>query len=178
MIVRDAKPDDAVALARIYAHDVLHGAGTFEEVPPSPEDMAARLKAVQDRGMPWVVVEDESQVLGYAYAAPFRTRSAYRFTAEDSVYVAPEARGRGVGRLALSAVITACEALGVHQLVAVIGDSANAGSSALHRSLGFDLCGVQPALGYKNGRWLDVVLMQKALNGGSSGVPEGKGLDL
>ena len=178
MIVRAASPADAAALARIYGHNAVHGFGTFEEVAPSPEEMAARLKAVQDRGMPWMVVEDAGQVLGFAYAAPYRTRSAYRYTAEDSVYVAPEAQGRGVGRAALQAVVAACEALGVRQLVAVIGDSDNAGSLALHRALGFEPCGVLPALGFKHGRWLDVVLMQKALNGGASIPPQGAGIDL
>ena len=178
MIVRAATPADAAAMARIYGHSAVHGFGTFEEAAPSPEEMAARLKAVQDRGMPWVVAEEAGQVLGFAYAAPYRTRSAYRYTAEDSVYVAPEAQGRGVGRAALQAVIVACETMGLRQLVAVIGDSDNAGSLALHRSLGFEPCGVLPALGFKHERWLDVVLMQKALNGGASIPARGVGIDL
>ncbi len=178
MIVRDATPADAPALAAIYGYDALHGTGTFEEAAPSAEDMAARLRAVRDKGLPWVVVEEDGRVLGYAYAGPYRTRSAYRYTAEDSVYVAPEARGRGVGRLALEAVIAACEALGLRQMVAVIGDSRNAGSVALHRALGFEPCGALPAVGWKHGRWLDVVMMQKDLNGGATADPSGAGLNL
>ena len=177
MIVRDATRADAPALAAIYGHDALHGTGTFEEAAPSAEDMAARLEAVRGKGLPWVVVEEDGQVLGYACAGPYRTRSAYRYTAEDSVYVAPEARGRGVGRLALQAVIAACEALGLRQLVAVIGDSQNAGSLGLHRALGFEPCGALRAVGWKHGRWLDVVMMQKKLNGGAAAGPSGAGLN-
>jgi phosphinothricin acetyltransferase len=178
VIVRPATAADADALAEIYGHEVLHGAGTFEETPPTAPEMADRLAAVLARGLPWMVVTEDGRVLGYAYAAPYRLRSAYRYTAEDSVYVAPDARGCGVGRAALQAVIDACEALGLRQLVAVIGDSANAGSISLHRSLGFEPGGALPAVGYKHGRWLDVVLMQKSLNGGAGRAPEGSGLGL
>jgi phosphinothricin acetyltransferase len=176
MIVRPALETDAQALAAIYGHNCLHGTGTFEEEPPSAQEMAARLKAIQDRGMPWLVVEDADAVLAYAYAGPYRLRSAYRYTAEDSVYVAPQAQGRGLGRLALEAVIAQCEALGLRQLVAVIGDSDNAGSVGLHRTLGFQPAGLLPEVGFKHGRWLDVVLMQKALNGGSMHPPGANGL--
>jgi phosphinothricin acetyltransferase len=166
MIVRPARPQDAPALAAIYAHDVLYGTGTFEEEPPGAEEMAARLTAVQDRGLPWVAAEVEGRVLAYAYAAPYRLRSAYRYTAEDSVYVAPEAKGRGLGRAVLQAVVVECEALGLRRLIGVIGDSANAASIGLHRALGFEPAGRLPAVGFKHGRWLDVVLMQRPLNGG------------
>jgi phosphinothricin acetyltransferase len=179
VIVRAATTADAAAMAEIYGHEVLHGSGTFEETPPTAQDMAARLTAMQARGLPWIAVTEENgRVLGYAYAAPYRLRSAYRYTVEDSVYVALDARGQGVGRAALEAVIAACEALGLRQLVAVIGDSANAGSISLHRSLGFEPCGALTNLGYKHGRWLDVVLMQKALNGGAARAAEGSGLGL
>ena len=171
MIVRPATPADAPALAALYGHHVLHGAGTFEETPPSADDMAARLNTVLGRGFPWIVVEDEGRIVAYAYAAPYRERSAYRFTAEDSVYVAPDALGRGYGRAALGAVIAACEAMGLRQLVAVIGDTHNAGSIALHRALGFQMCGTLPSVGFKAGRWLDVVLMQRPLNGGDASAP-------
>ncbi len=171
MIVRAATAADAPALAALYGHHVLHGAGTFEETPPSAADMALRLKTVQDRGFPWRVVEDEGRIVAYAYAAPYRERSAYRYTAEDSVYVAPDALGRGYGRAALKAVIAACEAMGLRQLVAVIGDTHNTGSIALHRALGFDMCGTLPSVGFKAGRWLDVVLMQLPLNGGDASAP-------
>jgi phosphinothricin acetyltransferase len=178
MIVRDATASDASAMADIYGHNAIHGTGTFEEAPPTAPEMAARLDAVRERGMPWVVVEEDGRVLGYAYAGPYRTRSAYRYTAEDSVYVANDAQGRGVGKAALKAVIAACEAMGLRQLVAVIGDADNAGSVALHRSLGFEPCGALSNVGYKHGRWLDVVLMQKALNGGAGSAPDKGGIAL
>jgi phosphinothricin acetyltransferase len=133
---------------------------------------------VQERGLPWVVVEAEGRVVAFAYAGPFRTRPAYRYTAEDSVYVAPDARGKGYGRAALEAVIAACETMGLRQLVAVIGDSENAGSVRLHQALGFQPCGTLRAVGFKHGRWLDVVTMQKPLNGGDAGAPEGPGMPL
>lgn len=178
MIVRAAGPSDAQALAAIYGHHALTGFGTFEEVPPSPEEMERRRLAVVERGLPYLVAEDAGQVLGFAYAAPFRARAAYRYTVEDSVYVAPEAIGRGVGKAVLGAVIAACEAAGMRQVVAVIGDSANAGSIGLHRSLGFADAGVGRSFGYKLGRWVDIVWMQKALNGGDSIAPDGPGLEL
>jgi phosphinothricin acetyltransferase len=171
MIVRPATADDAPALAALYGHHVLHGAGTFEEAPPSADEMAGRLNAVLGKGFPWIVVEDEGRIAAYAYAAPYRERSAYRFTAEDSVYVAPDALGRGYGRAALAAVIAACEAMGLRQLVAVIGDTRNEGSIALHRALGFAPCGALTSVGFKFGRWVDVVLMQLPLNGGDADRP-------
>jgi phosphinothricin acetyltransferase len=178
MIVRAADDGDAPALAAIYGDAVLHGFGTFEEVPPSPAEMDARRRAVQDKGLPYLVAEAHGRVLGFAYAGPFRTRAAYRYTLEDSVYVAPDAKGRGVGRAALSAVIAACEALGVRQLMAVIGDSQNAGSIGLHAALGFERTGLGRAVGYKHGRWVDIVHMQKALNGGDAAPPLGPGVTL
>lgn len=178
MIVRAALLDDAGAVAAIYAHHVLHGAGTFEEVPPSAEEMRARMQAVLDRTLPWFVAEADGRLLAYAYAAPYRLRSAYRYTAEDSVYVAPDAMRRGAGRAVLQAVTDACAAMGLRQLVAVIGDSGNVGSVGLHAALGFDMVGTLPAAGYKLGRWLDVVIMSKALNGGGASEPRGGGIDL
>ena len=178
MIVRPATEADAPALAAIYGDAVLNGFGTFEEVPPSPADMAARCRAVVERDLPYLVAEDAGRVLGFAYAAPFRPRAAYRYTLEDSVYVAPEAAGKGVGRTVLSAVIAACEVLGVRQLMAVIGDSENAASIGLHRSLGFEQTGVGRSVGFKHGRWVDIVHMQKALNGGDSLQPGGPGIRL
>ena len=178
VIVRPATAADAAALAEIYGHNALHGTGTFEEAAPTPEAMAARLEAVLAQDLPWVVAEAQGRVLGFAYAAPYRLRSAYRYTAEDSVYVAPEAQGRGVGRAALQAVIDACESRGLRQLVAVIGDSGNAGSIGLHRALGFEPAGTLADVGYKHGRWLDVVLMRRALNGGGRSAPGPGGLAL
>lgn len=171
MIVRAATLDDAPAVAAIYGHHVLHGTGTFEEAPPSTADMAARMQVVLGKGYPWVVVEDEGRIVAYAYAGSYRERSAYRYTAEDSVYVAADAQRRGYGRAALSAVIAACEALGLRRLLGVIGDSNNEGSIGLHRALGFQPCGTLPAVGYKAGRWLDVPLMHLPLNGGDRSQP-------
>ena len=178
MIVRDATEADAGALAAIYGHNVLHGFGTFEEDPPSADEMDARRRAVQDKGLPYLVAEADGKVLGFAYAGPFRPRAAYRYTLEDSVYVDPAAHGQGVGRAVLSAVIAACEALGIRQLMAVIGDSGNAGSIGLHRSLGFEQTGVGRSVGFKHGRWVDIVHMQKALNGGDARAPDGGGVTL
>ena len=171
MSVRPATSADAAAIAELYAHHVRHGTATFEEVPPNAGEMAERIAKVQDKGLPWVVVEDEGRILAYAYATPYHTRSAWRFTAEDAVYVAEGAQGRGHGRAALCAVIAACEAAGLRRLIAVIGGSQNAASIALHRSLGFEPCGTLPAVGYKMGQWLDVPLMQLPLNGGDTSAP-------
>lgn len=177
MIVRPAAAEDAPALAAIYGHAVLHGFGTFEETPPTPAEMAARWRNIIDRGLPYVVGEDDAgRVLGYAYAGPFRPRPGYRFTVEDSVYVAPDAVGRGVGRAVLGEVLGACETLGVRQILAVIGDSGNLASIALHRALGFADVGVSRGVGFKHGRWVDVVHMQKPLNGGCILPPEGPGI--
>lgn len=176
MIVRDATADDAPALAAIYGHHVLHGFGTFEEVPPSPEEMAARRAAVAEKGLPYLVAERDGRLLGFAYAGPFRPRAAYRYTVEDSVYIHPDAIGQGVGRTLLAEVLSRCEALGVRQVVAVVGDSGNAASLALHRSLGFEQKGVGRSFGFKHGRWVDIVWMQKALNGGDTTRPEGAGI--
>ncbi len=178
MIVRASTPADAQALAAIYGHDVLHGFGTFEEVAPSPEEMAARRMAIVALGLPHLVAEEGGVVVGFAYAGLFRPRAAYRFTVEDSVYIAPEAKGRGVGKALLGQVLAACEALGLRQVMAVIGDSGNAGSIGLHRSLGFDHAGVCHSVGFKHGRWVDTVWMQKALNGGDTTEPEAGGLVL
>lgn len=178
MIVRASTAHDAPALAAIYGHHVLHGFGTFEEVPPSAEEMAARRQAVVERGLPHLVAEQAGEVLGFAYAAPFRPRAAYRYTVEDSVYVAPEAIGRGVGKAMLSAVLRDCEAFGIRQVVAVIGDSQNAGSIALHSGLGFEHAGVGRSLGWKHGRWVDIVWMRKPLNGGDATAPEVPGMIL
>jgi L-amino acid N-acyltransferase YncA len=176
--VRPSVEADASALAAIYGHHVLHGFGTFEEIAPSPAEMAARRRAIVERGLPHLVAEQAGRVLGFAYASPFRTRAAYRYTVEDSVYVAPDAIGRGVGKAVLAEVLSACQRLGFRQVVAVIGGSDNAASIGVHRALGFEPAGVGKGFGYKQGRWVDVVWMQKPLNGGADGVPEAPGLDL
>ncbi|MBW8814066.1 MAG: N-acetyltransferase [Caulobacterales bacterium] len=178
MIIRAAEAGDADALAAIYGHHVQTGFGTFEETPPTPQEMAQRLAGVTRYGLPYLVAEQDGAVLGFAYAGPFRPRQAYRYTAEDSVYIAPDAMGRGVGRAVLSAVIAACEAAGLRQLIAVIGDSGNAGSIGLHRALGFEPIGVGKSFGFKHGRWVDVVWMQKPLNGGDVRAPDTPGIPL
>jgi len=179
MLIRPANRSDAAALAAIYGHHVLHGFGSFEEIPPSAETMAERWAAVRARGLPYLVCETDGQVAGFAYAGPYRPRSAYRYTVEDSVYVAPGLHGRGLGRALLSAVIADCEALGLRRMLAIIGDSGNAGSIALHRSLGFRPAGVLEAVGFKAGRWLDSVILQRDLGAGAPGdAPKGPGLDL
>jgi L-amino acid N-acyltransferase YncA len=178
MIVRAATAADAEALAAIYGHHVLHGFGTFEEIRPDAAELDRRRSTVQDRGLPYLVAENQGQVIGFAYASPFRLRAAYRYTVEDSVYIAPEAVGQGVGRVVLSGVLAACEQMGMRQVVAVIGDSGNAASIGLHTALGFEHSGVSRSVGYKHGRWVDIVLMQKVLNGGDTREPDAPGLAL
>jgi phosphinothricin acetyltransferase len=177
--IRGASETDAGAVAAIYGHHVLHGLGTFEEVPPSEADMAGRIRGVLAHSLPYLVAEDEAgEVAGFAYASPFRPRAAYRYTAEDSVYIRPDVIGRGVGKALVGQVIEACDAMGLRQLVAVIGDSGNAGSIGLHRSLGFVETGVSRGFGYKFGRWVDVVWMQKSLGAGDGAQPDATGLRL
>jgi L-amino acid N-acyltransferase YncA len=178
MLIRPATVGDSPGLAAIYGHHVLHGFGTFEEIAPDAEEMSARMTAVVRRGLPYLVAEIDGTVRGFAYAGPFRTRTAYRFTVEDSVYVAPGDQGRGIGKALLGAVIAACEPLGLREMIAMIGDSANAGSVGVHRACGFAHAGVLSAAGYKAGRWVDVVMMQRPLNAGSSLPPGPGGLDL
>jgi phosphinothricin acetyltransferase len=175
MIVRDADTTDLEAMRAVYADAVWNGTGTFEEVAPDAADYAARFQAVRGFGLPWLVAEQAGALAGFGYVAPYRPRSGYRFTVEDSVYVAPGAARRGVGRALLEALIARCEALGLRRLVASIGDSGNTASIALHRACGFEIAGVLPAVGFKHGRWLDVVFMQRALNTGDSTPPEGPG---
>lgn len=171
VLLREARPGDGPALQRIYGHHVLHGFGSFEEIPPDTEEMERRRAAVQADGLPYLVAEAEGVVLGFAYAGRYRPRSAYRFTVEDSVYVAPEATGRGIGRRLLGDVIARAEALGMRQMIAVIGDSANLGSIRLHERLGFERVGLFSAVGWKRERWLDSVLMQRQLGPGRQSAP-------
>ena len=178
LIIRPATTDDAEALAAIYGDACLHGSGTFEETPPGAATMAERLEAIVAKGLPYYVAELDGRVAGYAYASPFRPRTGYRYTAEDSVYIAPWAKGRGLGKTLLTPVIADCERLGLRQLMAVIGGSENTASIALHRSLGFELKGVMTGVGFKLGRWMDIVMMMKPLNGGTDTPPEGPGLPL
>jgi phosphinothricin acetyltransferase len=170
--VRPAADADLPAVQAIYAHHVLHGSASFETVPPDLAEMTRRHADITRRGMPYLVAEADSQVLGYAYAGPYRPRAAYRFTLEDSVYVAEGAAGRGVGRLLLDRLIADATALGYRQMLAVIGDSGNLGSIALHERAGFTHLGTLQSVGFKFGRWLDVVLMQRALGAGDAELPK------
>ena len=171
LLIRPSRDEDTAAITAIYAHHVLHGTGTFEMDPPSESDMIARRADVLARGLPWLVAEDHGRVAGFAYCNWFKPRPAYRFSAEDSIYLAPQAHGRGLGRELLTALAAQAEARGVRKLIAVIGDSANAGSVGVHRSCGFTPVGVLRSCGWKFGRWLDVVLMEKVLGAGDSTSP-------
>jgi L-amino acid N-acyltransferase YncA len=171
LVIRPSTDADLAPITTIYAANVLQGTGTFELEAPDEAEMARRRADVLDKGLPWLVAERAGQVLGYAYANHFRPRKAYRFCLEDSIYLAADARGQGVGRLLLAELIARCEAAGARQMLAVIGDSANAGSIGVHRTLGFQDAGILKAAGWKFGRWLDVVLMQRALNTGASDSP-------
>ncbi len=170
--IRSSHDGDIAAITAIYAHHVLHGTGTFETEPPSETDMAARRADVLGKGLPYLVAEQDGQVLGFAYCNWFKPRPAYRFSAEDSIYVAEAARGLGVGRLLLDALCTAAEATGVRKLLAVIGDSANAGSIRVHQAAGFTHIGVMRSVGWKFNAWRDVVLMEKPLGAGDTTSPE------
>ena len=170
-LIRPSSDADVTAIAAIYAHHVLHGTGTFETEPPSPADMAGRRADVLAKGLPYLVAEQDGQVLGFAYCTWFKPRPAYRFSAEDSIYLAADQAGRGLGRLLLSELAAQAEQAGVRKLIAVIGDSANAGSIGVHRAMGFQHVGVLSACGWKFDRWLDVVLMEKSLGAGDRTPP-------
>jgi L-amino acid N-acyltransferase YncA len=172
VLIRPSLPTDLPSIQAIYAHAVQHGTGTFETDAPDLPEMARRREAIVGAGWPWLVAERDGRVLGFAYAGPFRPRRAYRFCLEDSIYLAEEARGAGVGRLLLAELIARCEALGARQMLAVIGDSANAASISLHAALGFEPSGLLKSAGWKMERWLDVVLMQRALGQGAAVAPK------
>jgi L-amino acid N-acyltransferase YncA len=172
LLVRPSTPADLEALRDIYAHAVTQGTGTFELEVPDIAEMARRRDDVLSKGLPWLVAEEQGRVLGYAYANHFRPRPAYRFSVEDSVYLHPEAQGRGVGRALLSELLARCQAAGARQMLAVIGDSDNHASIGVHRALGFERCGLLRAVGWKFGRWLDVVLMQRALGAGAQSAAQ------
>jgi len=171
MELRPAGAADVPAIRAIYAHHVRHGLATFEEVAPDAAEMARRREEIVARGLPYLVAEAEGRVLGYAYAAPYRARSAYRFVVEDSIYLDPGAMRRGIGRALLVRLIAESEAAGARQMLAVIGDSGNAGSVGLHQALGFTHVGTFRAVGFKLGRWVDTVMMQRPLGEGDRTLP-------
>ena len=175
--MRDATDADVPTIQDIYARHVLTGLASFEEVPPDRDEIAKRMRETRARGLPYLVscrsgASDDEAVCGFAYASPFRSRSAYRYTIEDSVYVASDAIGQGHGRALLGALVARCSELGYRQMVAVIGDTTNTGSIGLHRHMGFEETGSMPAVGFKFGRWVDSVRMQRALGPGSSTLPD------
>ena len=171
VLIRPVRPADIAAITRIYVHAVQHGTASFELDPPDANEMARRLDALNVGGFPYLVAEVENEILGYAYAGPYRARPAYRFTVEDSVYIAPDAQRQGLGRALLDRLIVESEERGYRQMIAVIGDSAQHASIALHAALGFRMIGTFEAVGWKFGRWLDTVLMQRPLGQGAASEP-------
>jgi L-amino acid N-acyltransferase YncA len=170
-LLRPARPADIAAITAIYRPAVLTGTASFELESPTEEEMLRRYRVVTDAGNPYVVAERDGRIIGYAYASAYRARPGYRFTVENSVYVSPEAQGKGVGRALLAEVIAAATAKGYRLMVAVIGDSANFASIALHRRAGFRFCGTIHSVGYKLGRWLDSVIMELPLGEGDGSAP-------
>jgi phosphinothricin acetyltransferase len=174
--VRPATAGDLPAIHSIYAHHVLHGLASFEEEPPSMEELARRFRDVTGRGLPYLVAELDGTLAGYGYCAPYRSRSAYRYALEDSIYIRHDMTGRGVGRRLLEELIRRCEGLGYRQIIAVIGDSANQPSIGVHAACGFVRVGTLRSVGFKFGRWVDSVFMQRPLGVGD-GRPPGNGSD-
>ncbi len=170
--IRASEPADLPAVTAIYAHHVLHGLASFEIVPPDETEIARRRDDVLARGLPHLVGLLDGKVAGFAYAAPYRSRPAYRHTLEDSVYVDPAAARRGLGRALLDVLLASCAALGYRQIIAVIGDSGNLASIKLHEASGFVRVGLLPSVGFKHRRWVDSVLMQRALGPGDSIAPQ------
>lgn len=169
--LRPAHESDMGAISAIYAHHVVHGTGTFEATPPSTSDMLKRWVDVRTKGLPWLCAEVKGQVVGFAYANWFRPREAFRFCAEDSIYIAPEMIGHGLGRALLSELMQQCEAAGLRKMVAVVGDSANQSSVGLHLAMGFSHAATLPSCGWKHDRWLDIVILERWLGTGDSTPP-------
>lgn len=173
--IRDASADDMAAIQAIYAQHVLHSSATFEEVPPALPEMRARREHVLEQGLPYLVATLGGEIAGYCYASSFRPRVAYRYTLEDSIYLADGQAGKGLGKALLSALLARCEQGPWRQMVAVIGGTNNSASIGLHRSLGFKHVGTQPSTGFKFNQWIDVVFMQRALGEGDSTLPADAG---
>ncbi|MFY7858395.1 MAG: GNAT family N-acetyltransferase [Limnohabitans sp.] len=171
-LIRPSRDEDVAAITAIYAHHVLTGTGTFEIDPPTEADMANRRADVLAKGLPYLVVEDGGRVIGFAYCNWFKPRPAYRFSAEDSIYMASDAHRKGLGKALLAELCTRAERAGVRKLLAVIGDSANTGSVGVHTALGFSHVGVLKSCGWKFDRWLDVVMMEKPLGAGDTTAPQ------
>ena len=169
--IRLASEADLPFVTEIYEHAVLHGTATFELIPPDLAEMTRRFKALMDGGFPYLASSLDGRLVGYAYAGPYRPRPAYRFTVENSVYLKPAIHRRGIGLQLLQRLIAECEARGYRQMIAVIGDSDNAGSIGVHTRCGFQMIGTHPSVGLKFGRWLDTVMMQRPLGEGAATVP-------
>jgi len=169
--IRPATEADLPFITEIYEHAVRYGTATFELIPPDLAEMTRRFRALTENGFPYLVAAVDGSVIGYAYAGPYRPRPAYRFTVENSIYLKPAIHRRGIGLLLMQRLLRECEARGYRQVVAVIGDSANAGSIGVHGKCGFQMIGTHPNVGRKFGRWLDTVMMQIALGEGASTVP-------
>jgi L-amino acid N-acyltransferase YncA len=170
-VVRDATDADMAAVQAIYAHNVMHGRASFEEIPPTLVEMLERRRSVVAMGIPYLVADVEGEVAGYSYATSYRPRPAYRFTIEDSVYVADAFHGRGIGAALLRALVERCDSGPWRQMLAIIGDSGNASSIAVHRRLGFEHVGTLKSVGFKLGEWTDTVLMQRELGAGDAAPP-------
>jgi phosphinothricin acetyltransferase len=171
MPIRPAQPRDLAVVTAIYDHAVRHGTASFELEPPEESEMARRYDGLRAGGYPYLVAETDGGIVGYAYASPYRARPAYRWSVEDSIYIVPQRQGRGIGRALLERLIAEAEAGGFRQMIAVIGDSGNIASIELHRRAGFRLVGTFENVGFKFGRWLDSVLMQRALGSGATSKP-------
>jgi L-amino acid N-acyltransferase YncA len=171
VMIRPSREGDVAQIAAIYGYHVLHGLASFEEVPPDIDEFASRRRDILARGLPYLVAEQSGRLLGYCYAGPYRTRSAYRFAVEDSIYVDEAEVGRGLGRALLATLLDRCAELGYRQMVAVIGGSETWPSIRLHAALGFTRVGLLPAVGFKFGSWVDIVLMQRALGPGETVPP-------
>lgn len=171
--IRRVQPDDLPAIHTLYAHNVLHGTASWELTPPDETEMRRRMTSVLDGGFPYFVAEIDGKIAGYSYASSYRPRPGYRFTVENSIYVDSTYQRRGIARTLLATLIDACSQQGFRQMIAIIGDSENSASIELHRALGFVHVGTAVAIGFKFGRWLDSVMMQKTLGEGSRSLPEG-----
>ena len=169
--IRPTVAADLAAITEIYAHEVREGTATFELVPPDPAEMTRRFQVLMDGAFPYLVAELDGSVVGYAYASSYRPRPAYRFTVENSVYLRPQVHRRGIGRQLLERLIAECGTRGFRQMIAVIGDSANTASVGVHARCGFQMIGTHPSVGLKFGRWLDTVMMQRALGEGAATIP-------
>ncbi len=170
--IRDSRPSDVPAICAIYGESVRNGVASFEIEPPDEAEIARRRDGILAGGFPYIVAEDDGKIVGYSYAGPYRPRPAYRFTVENSVYVAPNQLRKGIGRALLPALIASCETAGFRLMVAVIGDSANHASIALHAAFGFQHAGLLPSVGWKHGQWLDSVLMTRQLGPGATTPPD------